>query len=106
MWRISDFFWRLKVILGILLNPKKLWFLPEMIQNFASLEVHERDLHEDGARDDEDRCIKHGYSHKILADEYAEMLGPFVRDTSKDVKWTQEEIDAFNAEWKLEQTGK
>lgn len=81
MWQIRDGWWTLRVLFGILLNPKKLWYLPDFIQHFQSLGDHEFGLQRE--RDDGvtcDSCVERPHFHQHLGEEIKEMMGPFWRE--------------------------
>jgi hypothetical protein len=88
------FYWRLFT------NPKKLWALPDVIQQFIFQEWHERDLDTDALqpKDEKGRCLKHGVNHAFVADDFKDMLGPFWEAPGEQMD--PEEIRAINALFK------
>lgn len=100
MWRIEDFFWRIKALIGILFNPIKLWHLPEMIRDFLSLTYHEETLYEE--RNVEkgifcNACEDSPYYHLNVADDLRDMLGPFYVKMETHY-YTDEELEEIRNE--------
>jgi len=95
MWRIETTIWRIKVIIGILFNPIKLWYLPEVIRNFNFLTHHEENLHKE--RDIKKGIFCNGCKncpsyHEFFAEELKEFLGPFYHKYETHY-YTDEELE-------------
>jgi len=92
--------WRIIAIIKLLINPKKLWYIPELVFELQCLEDHERGLHQEhlSGYSCEICKIKPNF-HLWSAEELQDILGPFGILKHNMTVLTDEEIKSLNKEF-------
>lgn len=75
----------LQFYLGLLLAPRKLWHLPQLVSQLQLLQWHEAGLAEDHAKGRAGNCKISQREHELMAEEYAEILGVFHEEDDRVV---------------------
>lgn len=77
LWRVREFLSVLRFYAVLLISPRKFYALPSVVTQLQFLQWHELGLADDHANGKAGRCKISQKKHELMAEEYADILGPF-----------------------------